>query len=167
MGQQYLGEIRLFPYFAGVPKNWRLCNGAILPVAQYTALFSLIRNYYGGDGKTTFALPDLRGRAPIHFMPNTIGISMGSETSTLTIPTLPGHTHPFNASGADGTVSANNGNFLADTSPVNIFASTLGAITTLSPGSIVPTGAGQAHANMQPYLVLEYCIAMEGVFPSS
>jgi microcystin-dependent protein len=164
MSQPYIGEIRLFPYFAGVPKNWALCDGRLMAPGANAALFKLIGTTYGGDGKNTFALPDLRGRAPIHTAP-TCGVMQGTENVTLLVENLPQHIHDFVADNADGNVSADSGNYLANSQPALIFSSPQ-SVLPLAPASIASSGGSQPHPNMQPYLVMQYCISLVGEYPA-
>ena len=169
--EPFLGSLMIF---AGnfAPRGWAFCNGQLLSIAQNTALFSLLGTTYGGDGVTTFALPDLRGRAPIHFgqgpgLSNyVLGEASGTENVTLVISNLPAHSHTVNASiRGDGSRSPTN-NLLASPAPdTNLYTATA-ADTTMNPTMIGPTGGSQPFNNMQPFLTLNYCIALEGIFPS-
>lgn len=182
MAEPYLGEIRLFPW-GWDPESYTLCDGRILPISQNTALFSLIGNTYGGDGRTTFALPDLRGRVPIAAGINqTFGYTInrgdknGSETVALTTAQMPAHNHRVTADNSLGkAVSPLTSNTClwsqAATSsppptalPVNPFSDAT-ASAQLDPSVIDNQGGGQPHQNMQPYLVLNFCIATSGVYP--
>lgn len=163
MSDPFLGEIRLVPYnFA--PRGWADCNGQLLPIAQYTALFSLLGTYYGGNGVTNFQLPNLQGRVAIHTdnANHVIGESAGSETVTLTVPQLPAHNHPFNATAKDEDTNTVTNNFLSNGNSYGLAP----ASTTMNAGSVGPTGNNQPHPNMQPYLTLRYIIALEGIYPS-
>src|SRR4051794_4410443 len=163
MAEPFLAELKLMS-FNFAPKGWAQCNGQFLPINQNQALFSLLVTQFGGNGQTTFALPDLRGRVPIHFGQSfTIGQAGGEEFHTLTKNEMPTHPHFVFATSADATTptplttiiaSSNNG----FTSPANL--------TTLDPGSVTNTGGSQPHENRQPSLVLNWCIALQGVFPS-
>jgi microcystin-dependent protein len=164
----YISEIRVFPW-DWPPKAWGLCNGALLPIAQNQALFSLIGTTYGGDGVRTFALPDLRGRAAIHFGASgthALGESSGSETVTLTTSELPMHNHLALAVPSSGNQQGPADHSLANNDSANNYYGPASGLLPLNPGSISLTGQGGAHENMQPYLVLNYCICMQGVFPS-
>jgi microcystin-dependent protein len=163
MSEPFLGELRLFPYnFA--PRGWAFCQGQILSIAQNTALFSLLGTTYGGNGQTTFALPDLRGRVPIHMgAGHTQGEKGGQENHTLSIQEMPAHIHFFmasasNANQAEPGVLASTANFYRPDDGGNY--------TTLHPGSITNAGGNQPHNNMQPYLVMTWFIAVIGIFPS-
>jgi microcystin-dependent protein len=167
MSQSYVGEIRMF---AGnfAPVGWMFCEGQILLISEFETLFNLIGTTYGGDGQQTFALPDLRGRLPIHQGPTLpFASSGGAETVTLTASTIPAHTHPFLASS----------NPASSTSPVNqVPAITQAATITpygtdapqvqLSPNSVGSVGGSQPHSNFQPYLCVDFIISLFGVFPS-
>jgi microcystin-dependent protein len=169
MADPFVGEIRLFGgNFA--PQGWALCDGRLLAIAQNTALFSLLGTNYGGDGRTTFALPDLRGRAPIHMgqgsglTPRSIGYASGRETVALTAQECPAHSHT--ASGASGANQPSPvGNFWSTDPNGNTAAYSTTANSVMAPGAIGATGAGQPHENMQPYLAVNYIIALAGVFP--
>lgn len=169
--QPFVGQIMAVG-FGFTPKNWQPCNGQLLPINQNQALFSLLGVTYGGDGVTTFALPDLRGRAVMGSGTNIPpGAIAGTETVALTADQLPSHTHALQASttkgaGRGGTPSANV--FGENTAPVNsIFAPAGGTQVPLQPGTnVVAFGGGAPHNNMQPFLVLNYVIATSGLFPS-
>jgi microcystin-dependent protein len=164
MGDPFLSEIRLMS-FVTPPKGWAQCNGQLLPINQNQALFSLLGTTFGGDGRVTFALPDLRGRVPIHVgNGHTLGERGGEQAHTLSIAELPTHTHVMTATTATGDTPIAPGNLLAD-SPSQLYAAP-GALTSLNPTSITNTGGSQAHLNMQPFLTLSFCIALQGIFPS-
>ena len=168
----YLGEIKLVPYnFA--PQGWAECNGQLLSIAQNSALFSLIGTIYGGDGETTFALPDLRGRVPIHAgngpgLPTySIGQSGGTATNTLVSNNLPQHSHPAFAVTEDGTTSLPTSGYLANTKTLDGEYAPAGTATQMNPGMIGNnTTTNQAVNNMQPYLTMRYIIALVGTYPS-
>lgn len=163
MSDPFLGEIRLFA-FGFAPDGWAQCNGQLLPIALNTALFSLIGTTYGGNGITHFALPDLQDRVAIHQGPTFArGTSGGEIAHTLTVAELPGHTHQANGSPDEGNTILPNGGLWAVTSSPS-YNQTSGA--PMSPAAIGSTGGGQPHNNMQPFLTLNYCIALEGIFPS-
>jgi microcystin-dependent protein len=164
--QPYLGEIRLLPW-NWAPRGWGLCNGAILPISQYTALFSLLGTMYGGNGQTNFALPNLQGRTPIHRSSiYSQGEMDGEENVTLTLATMAMHQHAFVGTSATATSKTAVGTFGTDTSaPASYYAVDTNPLA-ISPASIGVTGGNMPHDNMQPYLVMSYCIAMLGVFPS-
>lgn len=163
MAEPFLSEIRLFS-FNFAPKGWALCNGQFLPINQNQGLFSLLGTTYGGNGQTTFALPDLRGRIPLHFGGGfNLGQNGGQETHTITISEMPAHTHFINAATADGSTDIPTGNFLGS---YNNGYRASGSPTTLAPSSVTNTGGSQPHENRQPYLTLSFCIALQGIFPS-
>ncbi len=163
----FLGELRAFPW-NWAPKGWHLCDGSLLPIQQYAALFSLLGTQYGGNGQTNFALPDLRGRVPIHFgSVYSQGEIDGSETELLQLGEMPIHNHTLMASSTAGQKPGPTGNVLAQVTPTTALHYSPDTTTVaLNPASIQPGGGNQPHANMQPYLVLNYCIAMVGIFPS-
>lgn len=164
MAEPFLSEIRMMS-FDFAPKGWALCNGQLLPINQNQALFSLLGTTFGGDGMVNFALPDLRARTPIHAgSGHTLGERGGEQAHTLSIAELPTHTHAVSASSSAGnTVVATNA-ILAAT-PAQIYADA-NNLTMLHSGSVVNVGGSQAHLNMQPYLTLNFCIALQGIFPS-
>ena len=164
-----MAEIRIFS-FNFPPKGWAQCNGQLLPINQNQALFSLLGTTYGGDGRVTFGLPDLRGRAPVHMgsvagTTFTLGQRGGEEAHTLTINEMPTHNHLAQASNTDGDGPAPGNAAVLATSPTKLW-NPLTAPTTLIPGTIGTTGGSQAHNNLQPYLSLFVCIALVGIFPS-
>lgn len=166
MAEPFLSEIRIMS-FVFAPKGWALCNGQLLPINQNQALFSLLGTTFGGDGRVNFGLPDLRARAPIHVgSGHTLGERGGEQAHTLSIAETPTHTHSVaaNSTATGGTASPNNG-FLGGGN--NVYAApNAGALTTLRPDVITSVGGGQAHLNMQPFLTLSFCIALQGIFPS-
>ena len=165
MSEPFIGSIILF---AGnfAPRGWAFCNGQLLPIAQNTALFSILGTTYGGNGQTTFALPDLRGRVPLHpgtgpgLSQYTLGQSAGAETITLTSSEMPAHTHVQPASNGDQTTNRPNA---AVPARGGVYAGTTDG-SALDPTS--PAGGSQPHSNLQPYLAVNYIIALEGIFPS-
>jgi microcystin-dependent protein len=168
MSDPFLSEIRIMS-FNFPPKGWALCNGQFLPINQNQALFSLLGTTYGGNGQTTFALPDLRGRVAASQNGGLVlGEAAGSENVTLTIQTMPQHFHFLVASNTQGDIQNPNfggvGNVLAQ-DPGNLYAP-VGSLTTLNPLSVTNYGGSQAHENRQPYLTLSFCIALQGIFPS-
>ena len=163
MAEPFLAEIRIMS-FNFAPKGWALCNGQLLPINQNQALFSLLGTTYGGNGQTTFALPNLQGRTPIHFgAGHTLGETGGEQSHTISIAELPVHTHIVNASSATGDQNFANGNVLAAAGNRYSGPSNL---TTLNASSITNVGGSQAHLNMQPFLTLNFRIALQGIFPS-
>jgi len=169
--EPFIGEIVMFGGdFA--PRGWAKCEGQLLQISQYSALFSLIGTRYGGDGSTTFALPDLRGRVPMHYglgpgLSTYIqGESGGTETNMLTVANLPAHNHSINAVTADGNTSAPGGNLPAGTKLLDKEYSDATATTTMNATMVSSTGGGQAVNNMQPYLTVTYIIALQGIYPT-
>lgn len=169
MADPFLGEIRIFG-FNFAPFGWAMCNGQLMAISQNTALFSLLGTFYGGDGRTTFALPNLQSRVPIHMgqgaglSPYVIGQQGGTETTTLTVAQIPAHSHPVNANNSAGTFARPLDHFPARTTGEAYAAATDG--TTMDPSMIGNTGGSQPFNNVQPYLVLTFCIALSGIFPS-
>ena len=161
----YLGEIR-WVSFSFAPKGWAQCNGQLLPINQNQALFALLGTTFGGDGRITFALPDMRSRAPIHVSNMyPLGGTGGEEGHVLTISELPSHTHDVRVDPREGTAAGAAGNYLAKTSDgTTAYGSTPG--TTLALGSIANAGGGQPHQNMKPYITLNCIISLTGIFPS-
>ena len=161
--------------FAGnfAPRDWAFCDGQRLPIAQNQALFSLLGTTYGGDGRTTFALPDLRGRTPIHKgssngTSHSLGQKAGQENVTLTVEQMPSHTHGVQATTATPASTAQSGNLLTQTGggrrSITPYSDPASPRTSLHPGSIANTG-GQGHNNMQPFQALNFVIALQGLFP--
>jgi microcystin-dependent protein len=172
MATPILGEIRMFGgNFA--PRGWAFCNGQILPIAQNTALFSLLGTTYGGNGQTTFALPDLRGRVPIHFgqgpgLSNySLGQVGGQETVTLLSDQLPAHSHIVNAVAAGGNQANPTGNFAAvESTGTSLNYNSGPANALMHPNTIGITGQNQPVPNLQPHLAINFIIALQGIFPS-
>lgn len=163
MAEPFLGEIRQFS-FVFAPRGWALCNGQLLPINQNQALFSLLGTTFGGDGRVNFALPDLRGRVPIHVgSGHTLGERGGEAAHTVSVAELPTHTHAVSVSSAPGTVSTPAGSYLAGAP--NAYADPSASPVGL-PGAS-STGGSQAHLNLQPFLTTSFCIALQGIFPSS
>lgn len=163
MAEPFLSEIRIMS-FVFAPKGWALCNGQLLPINQNQALFSLLGTTFGGDGRVNFALPDLRGRVPIHVgSGHTLGEKGGEQAHTLSIAELPTHTHVLQGRAGNATTNSPSNAFLANSTAVYHSPSTL---VSLSPSSVTNTGGSQAHLNMQPFLTLSFCIALQGIFPS-
>jgi microcystin-dependent protein len=164
MAEPFLSEIRIMS-FVFAPKGWALCNGQFLPINQNQALFSLLGTTFGGDGRVNFALPDLRGRTPIHVgSGHTLGERGGEQAHTLSIAELPTHVHVAQGSSTDGNVAPLANNLLASTA--SLIYNPPGNLTALQPGTIANVGGSQAHLNMQPFLTLSFCIALQGIFPS-
>lgn len=163
MPEPFLSEIRIMS-FVFAPKGWALCNGQLLPINQNQALFSLLGTTFGGDGRVNFALPDLRGRTPIHVgSGHTLGEKGGEQAHTLSIAELPTHTHVAMAANANASTNAPTAALLAPSTAVYHAPS---ALVALNPGTITNTGGSQAHLNMEPFLTLSFCIALLGIFPS-
>jgi microcystin-dependent protein len=160
----YLSEIRILS-FNFAPTGWALCNGQLLPINQNAALFSLLGTTYGGNGTTTFALPNLQARVPLQAGQGfALGQSGGEQAHTLTTSETPGHTHPVVGATTAGNSPVPAGNFLAAANQA--YAPLTSAATTLTPATVGNAGGAQAHDNMQPYLVLNFCIALQGIYPS-
>jgi microcystin-dependent protein len=165
----FVAEIRIFP-FNFAPKGWAFCDGQILPLLQNTALFSLLGTTYGGDGKSTFALPNLQGMAPMFYGQGPglslydLGETGGSDTVTLLQSEMPVHSHPANASQADATDRVPSAQLPAGGIGIGQYA-TPTAVTGLSPRAVSPAGSNSPHNNLMPYLTLNFCIALQGVFP--
>ncbi len=172
MAEPFIGQI-IQAGFNFAPRGYATCDGQLLSIAQNTALFSLLGTTFGGDGRVTFGLPDLRGRVPIHqgqgpgLTNRTMGEASGSETVTLISSQMPMHNHLFAATNVSGALPTPNGNFLGATSDSNVvFYRPTSDGSTLNPQSIGLAGGNQPHNNMQPYLVINFCIALQGIFPS-
>jgi microcystin-dependent protein len=163
MSEQFLSEIRIMS-FGFPPKGWALCDGQLLPINQNQALFSLLGTTYGGDGRVNFALPDLQGRAPMHMGEgHTLGERGGEEAHTLSISETPTHVHTQRASSSNGSTAVPTGNVLGSVSNAYGAAQDL---TSLNAAALANAGGSQAHLNMQPFLTLSFCIALQGIFPS-
>jgi microcystin-dependent protein len=164
MAEPFLSEIRIMS-FEFAPKGWALCNGQFLPINQNQALFALLGTTFGGNGQTTFALPDLRGQVPLHSGAGfTLGTKGGQQAHTVTISEMPTHVHFENASNnAQGGTLVPTGNYLGS---ANNMYHAPASLTTTNPGNVTNTGGSQAHLNMQPFLTLSFCIALQGIFPS-
>lgn len=179
MGDWFVGEIRDFSFNRVVPSGWLPCDGRTLPINQNAALFSLLGTTYGGDGRVTFALPDLRGRVAVGRNPAKndylLGKQGGVEKVSLTAAQLPTHNHNVAARQETGTTGTIAGNYISSAGPnppniptaPMIYASPTspGALVPLNPGSLTNTGGGAGHENMQPFAVTNFCIATNGVFP--
>ena len=166
MAQPYVGEIRMF---AGnfAPAGWMFCEGQLLPISENETLFQLIGTTYGGDGESTFALPDLRGRIPLHqgngFILAETG---GAEEITLTVNQVPAHAHPFLASTSSGTTANAQGGLLCSSPSILLYIEGQGPDTSLNPAAVGPVGGSQPHTNFQPYLCVDFIISLFGIFPS-
>ena len=166
-----LGTIALFG-FNFAPRGWAFCNGQLLSIAQNNALFALLGTIYGGDGRTTFGLPDLRGRVPIHFGQGpglssySQGQNTGAESATLIVNNLPSHNHPLNAKSEPGDTSAPGDAFLSNTGTLDREYKKTGTGVVMNAGAIGNAGGSQPFSIVQPSLVVNYCIALQGIFPS-
>ena len=166
MSEPFLSEIRIMS-FVFAPKGWALCNGQLLPINQNQALFSLLGTTYGGDGRVNFALPDLRARVPIHMgNGHTLGEKGGEQAHTLSISELPTHVHTLNATTIPATTNTPDTTFLTAQSTASALYGAPSNLIAMNPAAIGNTGGSQAHLNMQPFLTLSFCIALQGVFPS-
>ena len=165
MAEPFLGEIRLFSGYVPAGDGWAACNGQLLPINQNQALFSLLGTMYGGNGQTTFALPDLRGRCALHVggSQSVQGVKLGEEAHTITQSEMPLHLHFGSAAGVDGDAPTVAGNMLG---AFNNGYRSGGAMTTLIPSTVGNVGGSQAHLNMMPYLTINFGIALIGIFPS-
>jgi microcystin-dependent protein len=171
MANPFVAEIRIFP-FSFPPKGWAFCDGQLLPISQYTALFSLFGTTYGGDGTSNFALPNMQGSAPMHpgqgpgLSLHDLGETGGSDTVTLLESEMPAHTHALMASPIPSLVKLPSPNAAMGRSRnANAYQDTPGNLVAMNANTIAPAGGGQPHNNMQPYLTLNFCIALQGVFP--
>ncbi len=168
MADPFVAEIRIVP-FNFAPRGWAFCDGQLLPISQNTALFSLLGTTYGGNGKSNFALPDFQGRSPMHpgqgpgLSLHDLGETGGSETVTLLQSEIPSHSHVLNYVGIDGNNPDPVGNLVGSSESTDAFRNA--PDTTLSPQELAITGSDQPHNNMQPYLTLNFIIALQGVFP--
>lgn len=170
MADPFVAEIRIFP-FSFAPKGWAFCSGQLMPISQNTALFSLLGTTYGGDGKSTFALPDMEGRVPMHpgqgpgLSLYDLGQIGGSQFVSLLESEIPSHSHALNSLGAPANRTAPGGNTFARVSAGNAYAAAASPVAAMSGQGLAPAGGDLPHNNMQPYLTLSFCIAMQGVFP--
>lgn len=168
MSEPFLSEVRMMS-FGYAPRSWAHCNGQLLPINQNQALFALLGTTFGGNGQTTFALPDLRGRTPIHVgAGHTLGEQGGEQAHTLSIAELPEHVHGMNGASDAADSGVPGGNLLGAVDPTtfgNAYAAPA-ALAALVPNAIANVGGSQAHLNMQPFLTLSFCIALQGIFPS-
>ncbi|WP_022948203.1 phage tail protein [Methylohalobius crimeensis] len=171
MAEPFIGEIRMFG-FGWTPRDWARCDGALLEIQQNSALYALLGNRYGGNGTTNFALPDMRGRAPVH-PGQDIGDAQagGYESVPLTLDQIPAHNHPVLAASENGTTDDPGGAFPANYVDRNgnardAFAPSAANPASLEPGTVSTTGGSEAHPNMQPYMGLNFCIALKGLWPS-
>jgi microcystin-dependent protein len=163
MAEPFLSEIRMMS-FVFAPRGWALCNGQLLPINQNQALFSLLGTTFGGDGQVNFGLPDLRGRVPVHVGGGrTLGERGGEQAHTLSTAELPTHTHAFNASQGNANSPAPGNNMFGTSNNMYSAATNL---VSINAGTITNVGGSQAHLNMQPFLTISFCIALQGIFPS-
>lgn len=165
MAQPYVGEIRMF---AGnfPPQGWMFCEGQLLPISENETLFQLIGTTYGGDGQSTFQLPDLRGRIPIHQGSGfTLAETGGAEEVTLTVSQIAAHNHPLLASSSIGNQPTGPSNVLGKTTNIDLYSGDT-TDTPLSPNAVTFTGGSQPHNNFQPYLCIDFIISLYGIFPS-
>ena len=180
MSEFFIGQI-MMAGFNFAPKYWALCNGQLLPIAQNQALFSLLGTQYGGNGVTNFALPDLRSRTPVGYASSVdpgwqppsvqIGQTDGVENVTLLSTNLPPHTHSMNASTAGGDNRSAGGRVFATSTnagapPPNLYSASTGSPVPLNRPTVAPAGGSQPHPNLQPYTTINFCIALQGIFPS-
>jgi microcystin-dependent protein len=166
VAEPFLAEIRMMS-FVFAPKGWALCNGQLLPINQNQALFSLLGTTFGGDGRVNFALPDLRGRTPIHVgSGHTLGERGGEQAHTLSIAELPTHAHVLSATTAQATTNTpTSATMLAKSTGADLYG-TASALVAMAPNAVANVGGSQAHLNMQPFLTISFCIALQGIFPS-
>src|ERR1051325_2064043 len=166
MSTPFLSEIRIMS-FNFAPQGWAQCNGQSLGINQNQALFSLLGTTYGGDGRVSFALPDLRGRVPVSFdSAHQLGMKLGEQAHTITVAEMPQHTHQAQGSPTTGSTSDPAAALLGADTVALPYAAVLSDLVTLNPATLAPTGGSQAHDNMQPYLALNFCIALQAYFPS-
>ncbi len=168
MAEPFISEIRMMS-FVFPPKGWALCNGQLLPINQNQALFSLLGTTFGGDGRVNFALPDLRGRTPIHVgSSHTLGERGGEQAHTLSIAEIPTHTHAINVKTGTGTSTSPEpeASKVLAKSPADLYGPPTG-LAALASATSSNVGGSQAHLNMQPFLTISFCIALQGIFPSS
>ena len=169
MAEPFLSEIRMMS-FGFAPRGWALSNGQLLPINQNQALFSLLGTTFGGDGRVNFALPDMRARTPIHMgNGHTLGERAGEQTNTVTASTMPAHNHIVTAisTANTGTNVVNpSGQFFATSTPATLYNSSGANLTPLAANTVASVGGSQPHNNMQPYLTISFCIALQGIFPS-
>lgn len=166
MAEPFLSEIRIMS-FGFPPKGWATCDGQLLPINQNQALFSLLGTTYGGDGRVNFGLPNLQGRAPMHMgSSHTLGERGGEQGHTLSISEIPTHTHTYNATTATATTNNPTSSLMLAQSTAASLYSTANNLVAMAPNALANVGGSQAHLNMQPFLVLSCCIALQGIFPS-
>ena len=166
----FLGEVRLFAFPSIIPRGWLPCDGRLLPIMQNQALFALLNTQYGGDGRTTFGLPDLRGRVPVNLnpassFPGMQGFSGGAETVALDPTTMPVHLHALDANSGAANQTTPSGSFFASGAPSQLLYGPPANTVALDTGTLSDAGSAAAHPNLQPFLTLQYCIAASGIFP--
>lgn len=171
MSDPFVAEIRIFG-FNFPPRGWAFCDGQLMPISQNTALFSLVGTFYGGDGKSTFAIPNLQGASPVQhgqgqgLSDRFLGEMGGAETTTLIVSEIPQHTHVLQANGFQGdNVAPGAGKSIAASTGGAVFASGSPPLTQMAPQALPTAGGSLPHNNLQPYLVLNFCIALQGIFP--
>lgn len=165
MAEPFLSEIRIMS-FVFAPKGWALCNGQLLPINQNQALFSLLGTTFGGDGRVNFALPDLRGRAPIHVgSGHTLGERGGEQAHTLSVAEIPTHTHVLSGTSNNATAASPSSSLGYARSGTLMYGPAT-SLAAMASQAVSNTGGSQAHLNMQPFLILSFCIALQGIFPS-
>ncbi|MES2193848.1 MAG: tail fiber protein [Pseudomonadota bacterium] len=168
MAEPFLAEIRMMSFgYAPVSQGWALCNGQLLPINQNQALFSLLGTTYGGNGQTNFALPDLRGKVPIHMgQSHTLGETGGQAAHTVTISEMPEHLHFLQATTATASTNIPASTLLLGNTAPNDLYTGAASLVALQPATVSNVGGSQPHLNMQPFLTISFCIALQGIFPS-
>jgi microcystin-dependent protein len=170
MSDPFIAEIRIFP-FNFAPRGWAWCDGQLLPISQNTALFSLLGTTYGGNGQSTFALPNLQGKAPMHpgqgpgLSNRSLGEVGGTQTVTLLPTEMPAHNHTVNGSNGPANLQAPASDRVLGRANANVYLDNPGGLVPMATESLAPAGGGQPHNNMQPYLTLHFNIALQGIFP--
>jgi microcystin-dependent protein len=165
MSEPFMSEIKLMS-FNFAPKGWAMCNGQFLPINQNQALFSLLGTTFGGNGQTTFALPDLRGRVPVHVGSGfTLGEKGGEYSHTVTMSEMPNHVHILSGATNTATTDTPDSSLMLGNAALDLYRTPTN-LATMEPGMVSTVGGSQAHENTQPYLTLNFCIALQGIFPS-
>lgn len=168
MAEPFLSEIRIMS-FNFAPRGWAMCNGQLMPINQNQALFSLLGTTFGGNGQTNFGLPNLQGNVPIHVgQGHTLGEKGGEQNHTLSISEIPTHTHIANGNNTTATVGDPTNAYLAQPPAAlgSVYSANLSPVVAMNAAAVAPVGGSQAHLNMQPFLTLTFCIALQGIFPS-